>query len=376
MHRLKSLAVAVLFAAPLGAQASYYPAPGAQWQRRSPAAVGIDSARLADAVAFARAHEINWLKDMKAQLPLNYPREPYPGILGPYKDRGQQSGVVIRHGYIVAEWGDTDRVDMTFSVAKSYLSMIAGLAYDRHMIPDLDAPVAQLVHDGGYDSPHNAPITWRMHLTQTSEWEGTLWDKPDVADRRNGYDRQIQAPGSVWEYNDVRVNRTALSLLRVWKEPLPAVLKREIMDPIGASQTWVWHGYDNSYVDVDGKRIQSVSGGGHWGGGVWATTRDHARLGYLMLRRGKWGNRQLISEKWIDLATTPTPIKPVYGFFWWLNTDQKQYAAATPKSFFALGAGGNIIWICPELDMVVVVRWLDGRPTNEFMGKIVSAVRS
>jgi CubicO group peptidase (beta-lactamase class C family) len=113
--------------------------------------------------------------------------------------------------------------------------------------------------------------------------------------------------------------------------------------------------------------------GSHWGGGIWASTRDHARFGYLLLRRGNWAGRRLLSEQWIDLATTPTPLRPVYGFLWWLNTDGKQYSKASPKSFFALGAGGNPIWIDPEHDMVVVTRWMDPSRFNDFAGKVVAA---
>ena len=367
--------LALPVAAQTGARATAYvpPPDGAVWERRDPSSAGIDPIRLDSAIAFAKSREIGWNKDMAAQLRTNTAREPYPQIVGPYKDRGVQSGLVIRGGYIVAEWGDTNRVDMTFSVAKSYLATVIGVAYDRKMIPDLDAPIGRLVKDGGYDSPHNARITWRMALTQTSEWEGTLWDKPDVADRRNGYDRTLGEPGAVYEYNDVRVNRTALSALRVWKRPLPEVLAEYIMTPIGATN-WVWHGYENSFAMVEGRRVQSVSGGGHWGGGVWATTRDHARFGLLMLRRGKWGDKQLLSEKWIDEATTTSAVRAGYGFMWWLNTPARpSYAAATPRSFFARGAGGNTIWICPELDLVVVVRWLADGATNEFFRQVAAA---
>lgn len=352
--------------------ARYFP-PRGSWAHQSPGQLGIDSARLAGAVAFAMGHEIPWERDMRAQLAKNTAKEPYPAILGAFKDRGGPAGMIVRHGYIAAEWGDVERVDMTFSVSKSYLATVGGLAFDRKKISDLDQPVGVLVKDGGFDSPHDAPITWRHLFTQTSEWEGTLWDKPDVADRRAGYDRTLHEPGTFWEYNDVRVNRTALALLRVWKEPLPEVLRREIMTPIGASGTWEWHGYRNSFADVDGRRVESVSGGGHWGGGVWASTRDHARFGLLFLNRGNWDGRQLVSERWVDLMTTPTPIKPVYGFMWWLNTDGKQYPGATPKSFFALGAGGNVIWIAPELDLMVVTRWLDTRSIDEFMRQVVAA---
>jgi CubicO group peptidase (beta-lactamase class C family) len=357
-----------------GPVAAYYPPAGEGWARKRPNEEGLDSARLATAVAFAQSSEINWALDMKAQLAANTAREPHPEIVGPFKDRGRQNGIILRHGYIVAEWGDTRRVDMTFSVAKSYLSTIAGLALDRGMIRDVDQPVGRTVTDGGYTSSHNAPITWRMHLTQTSEWEGSLWGKPDRADRREGYDRTLNAPGTFYEYNDVRVNRLALSLLRVWNRPLPLVLKQEIMDPIGASSTWEWHGYRTSMTEQDGRRVESVSGGGHWGGGVWASTRDHARYGYLFLRRGQWKGKQLLSDRWMTLATTPSPLRPGYGFLWWLNTDQKLYDAATPRSFFARGAGGNVIWIDPEHDIVAVLRWTDTAKINEFIKLVLGSV--
>jgi len=356
------------------ATAAYYPGPGDAWLRMRPSAAGLDSAALARAVAFAQASEINFSLDMKEQLARNTAREPYPDILGPYRDRGRQNGIILRHGYIVAEWGDTRRVDMTFSVAKSYLSTVAGLAFDRGMLPDLNEPVGKTVTDGGYVSAHNAPITWRMHLTQTSEWEGELWAKPDRADRRNGYDRTLGAPGTVWEYNDVRVNRLSLSLLRIWNRPLPEVLKRYIMNPIGASNTWEWHGYRTSMTEQGGRRVESVSGGGHWGGGLWASTRDHARFGYLLLRRGRWKDRQLLSERWVDSATTPTPIRPIYGFLWWLNTERKRYPAAPATSFFALGSGGNVIWMDPEHDLVAVIRWTATDKIDEFIRLVLTAI--
>jgi CubicO group peptidase (beta-lactamase class C family) len=352
----------------------YYP-PAGSWATRRAVEVGMDSAKLAAAVAFHIANESQYLRDLGEQVKRNTAQEPYPEILGPTKERTGANGVVIRHGYIVAEWGDTRQVDMTFSVSKSYLATTAGLALDRGLIPDFQAPVARLVDDGGFASDHNARITWHQLLNQTSEWEGVLWDKPDVADRRRGRNRKLNAPGTFWEYNDVRVNRTALALLRVWKRPLPQVLKEFVMDPIGASDTWEWHGYRNSVVEINGRRMESVSGGGHWGGGVWANTRDHARFGLLHLRRGRWAGRQLLSERWIDLATTPTDIRPVYGYMWWLNSDRAQYPSAPASSFFALGAGGNVIWIDPAHDLVAVIRWTDTRKIDEFMKLVVEGIR-
>jgi CubicO group peptidase (beta-lactamase class C family) len=373
-QRAVRLLAILALASSAGAQ-SYFPPPDGQpWERRAPTAMGFDATKLDSAIAFAVSREINWPKDMAERLRASVAREPYPAILGPYKDRGVSSGIILRRGFIVAEWGDTNRIDMTYSVAKSYLATVAGLAYDDKLIPNLDEPVGRRVRDGGFDSPHNAKITWRMLFNQTSEWEGVLWDKPDVADRRNGYDRTLQEPGTVYEYNDVRVNRTALALLRLYERPLPEVLAERIMTPIGATR-WNWYGYENSFVDVKGRRIQSVSGGSHWGGGFWATTQDHARFGLLMLNDGAWNGKRLLSSQWIAQATTTSAVRAGYGFLWWLNTPERpSYSRATPRSFFARGAGGNTIWICPELDMVVVVRWLADNAQNEFFGRVLGAV--
>jgi CubicO group peptidase (beta-lactamase class C family) len=355
---------------------SAYDPPAGEWARRSPGAMGMDSAALAQAVAFAAAHETPWPHDIAQAI-----RESGLGagqwgeILGPVRDRGGPAGMVIRHGYVVAEWGDTERADITFSIAKSYLATTAGLALDAGLIRSLDDSVRAYVHDGGLDGPHDAPITWRMLLNQTSEWEGTLWDKPDVADRREGRDRTLHQPGTFWEYNDVRVNRTALSLLEVWHRPLPVVLRERVMGPIGASGTWQWVGYRNSWVDIDGNhRMQSVSGGSHWGGGMFISTRDHARFGLLMLRRGRWAGRQLLSDAWIRTALTPVPIKPTYGAMWWLNTDRKLYPGASASSFFALGAGTNLIWVDPEHDLVAVVRWIDNKEVDGFLQRVTASI--
>ena len=90
------------------------------------------------------------------------------------------------------------------------------------------------------------------------------------------------------------MNRFALSLLRIFKKPIPDVFRDEVMNPIGASTTWKWVPYTNAYVDIDGKRMASVAGGTRWGGGMWINTYDMARFGLLWLRNGKWGDRQIV----------------------------------------------------------------------------------
>src|SRR5262249_61420183 len=107
------------------------------------------------------------------------------------------------------------------------------------------------------------------------------------------------------EYNDVRINRFSLSLLEVWQRPLPEVLKEYVMDPIGASSTWHYYGYAKSDVKINGKKMKSVSGGTRWGGGLWISTRDEARVGYLFLSKGQWRGKQILSLECGRAASTP-----------------------------------------------------------------------
>jgi CubicO group peptidase (beta-lactamase class C family) len=149
------------------------------------------------------------------------------------------------------------------------------------------------------------------------------------------------------------------------------------MDPIGASDTWRWYGYDNSWIVLDGREVQSVSGGGHWGGGMVLNAWDMARFGLLTLRRGQWGDKRLLSDAWVTQALTPTPAERTYGYMnWFVNTDRAYVPAAPPQAFVHVGAGNNIIYVDPVNDLVAVVRWIDtNQSVNGFVEKLLAAVR-
>lgn len=335
------------------------------WQTQAAEAAGFRPEGLQAAVEHARAAAVTEPADLHQVISDSFaPREPNFRILGPTHPRAGDAGIILRGGRIVAEWGDVDRVDMTFSAVKSYLATMWAIAWRDGLIQSLDARVAETVRDGSFDSAHNAPITWRHLLNQTSDWSGTLWEVPDWADRPEGDDRskwpqrELHPPGTRFKYNDVRVNLAAYSVMQVLREPLPVVLKREIMDPIGASSTWRWHGYANSWIELDGQRLQSVSGGGHFGGGLFISARDHARFGLMMLRRGIWGERRLLPDAWFDLLREPTPVQRDYGLMWWLNTDRTRIPAAPESAYWAAGFGGNYIYIDECNDLVVVLRWI------------------
>ena len=369
-----------------------YVPDAANWAGVDPAEAGLDPAKLQDAVDFALASDSSWPRSFY------YPDGRYVGIVewnetgpwsevvGPVVPRGGPAGVILKRGRVVAEWGDTSRADMTFSVAKSYLAVLAGLAVSDGLIRSVDEPVGVSVEGPWFASAHNARITWRHLLHQSSEWQGEIWGKSDQVDHnrqlgvdadnsRKGQRRELNAPGTHYEYNDVRVNLLAFCLLRRFGRPLPEVLRERIMDPIGASKSWEWNGYRTSWTEVNGRRVQSVSGGAHWGGGMLIGARDHARLGLLVARRGRWGDRQLLSEAWIEAMLTPSPTNAGYGYLWWLNRDAARYRSAPATSVFALGAGNNMIWIDPEHDLVTVLRWIDKTAVGEFLARLMAAVR-
>ena len=366
---------------------TYFPEPDpASWATAIPAEVGVDAEAVAAAVRHAAERETPWSRDLSVMVTSDFQEiPPWNETLGPVRPRGEPNGLVLRGGRIVAEWGDTHQADMTFSVAKSYLSILAGLAWDRGLIRDPYEEVRRTVEDGGFDPPHNDTITWHHLLQQTSEWEGVLWDKPDLVDRNRavagrpsaapkGTHRELRPPGEFWEYNDVRVNRLSLALLRVWRRPLREVFRDLVMDPIGASRDWDWAGYRNSWVEIDGRHMQSVSGGSHWGGGVFIHARDQARIGLMLLRRGMWGSHRILSEAWVERMLEPCPLNPQYGYLWWLNTRHSLYPSAPSTSYFARGAGGNLTWIDPENDIVAVLRWTDPAAMDGFQKRVMASL--
>ncbi|HEX2541296.1 MAG TPA: serine hydrolase [Caldimonas sp.] len=354
-------------------------------------------ARLAEALAFAQAHEVPWPRDPHAAPPPGRPPwgvhhddpPPYNRLRGPVHARGPQSGVVLQHGEEIAAWGEPDRADLTFSVAKTYLALLAGVAHRVGLLPDEDEPVVARLPGIGFDDEHNRPITWTHLLTQTSEWRGTSFGLPDTVDRwrkvaqdprpaagPKGGARPLQAPGTYWEYNDVRINQLALALLHLFRRPLAEVFLDELLRPLGGGAGFAWRGYDDAWVELAGVgRVPSVPGGSHWGAGVSIGARDQARVGRLVLEGGVGAGRQLVPRAWIERMAEPCPVAPFYGRLLWLNRDGKAFAGASKRALFMMGAGGHYVWMDPALDAVVVLRWLDPAHAARTIERFAEALR-
>lgn len=353
---------------------------------------------LRDALDFAIAHEIDWARDPAADpahwgIHLNDP-PPWNVLRGPVHARGPSSGVVVHRGQTLAQWGEPDRPDLTFSIAKTYLALLAGIAHDRGLLPDPDEPVRARLPGIGFDSPHNAPITWTHLLQQTSEWEGSCFGLPEQVDRwrtviyggesatgRKGDARPLRTPGTFWEYNDVRINQLSLALLHLFGRPLPEVFDEAVIKPLGCNSAWRWVGYDDAWIELRDpasgivRRMQSVPGGTHWGGGVSISARDQTRIGQMMLDDGRWQGQRIVSADWIRRMRAPCPIAPFYGLLVWLNDGPRQvYPAASRSSCFMIGAGGQVTWMDPERELVVASRWVEPAHTDALFARIIAAL--
>ena len=354
-----------------------------------------------DVIAFSQLHEVDWPRD-PAKDPdrwgVHHPDPPpWNRLLGPVHERGPVSGVIRQRGEMVAQWGEPHRSDLTFSVAKTYLAMLAGIAHDEGLLPDVDEPVSRRLKEIGFDSPHNQTITWRHLLTQVSEWEGNCLGIEDTVDRYRvvshdprpvmgvkGTARPLQTPGTYWEYNDVRINQLSLALLHLFGKSLPDVWREKILTPIGATDDAQWRGYDDAWVDLPAKdgrpaqRVKSVPGGTHWGAGVSISAHDQALIGQLMLQKGAWFHHskktQVISAHWINQMMQPCPLASFYGWLVWLNTDRTTFTHASEQSYLMVGAGGNYVWIMPEEQTVVVVRWLESNRFDGFVERVMKAL--
>ncbi len=379
----------------------YYP-PAGSWETRSPAQIGLNEEAIQRTIAFAKAHEAKASHNGELSQFQSFGKEPFSEAVGPLTDRGDATGLIIYKGYIVAQWGQPKNVEIVNSVSKSFLSTLVGLAVDRGLIRSTADTVANYVpfvelYDPNsnvtqrtamqnsliypFASAHNKRLTWDVMLRQTSDWEGTLWGKPDWADRPQGdieqyKDRKRNEPGAMYKYNDVRVNALALAATSVWRRPLPQVLKENIMDPIGASTTWRWTGYRTSWIVLDGQPVQSVSGGGHWGGGMFMNAFDMARFGLLTVRRGNWNGKQLISQQWVKQALTPTTANKGYGYMnWFLNTDQKLLPSAAENVWVHIGNGTNMIYCDPNHELVMVARWIESRDMDGVVKSLLEALK-
>jgi len=345
---------------------------------------------LESAIEFINSCETAWSRDTSPPWGIHeQDPPPHNRLYGSVHPRGGVAGVLFHRGALIAQWGDVHRSDLTFSVAKTYLALLAGLASDSGLLPDVHEPVIERCPGIGFEGERNARITWHHLLQQTSEWEGTCLGIPEQVDRyrfvshqpgqaegKKGDARPLGEPGSWFEYNDVRINQLSLALLHLWRRPLPEVFAERILAPTQCSDPFQWEGYEQGWTEVGGRRMLSVPGGSHWGGGVSISAMDQAKIGLMLMQRGRFEDRAVLSTQWIERMQKPCDVAPFYGYLAWLNQSRQVFPAAPASSWFAIGAGSSLTWIDAELQLVCVLRWIDSARADECIARVMGALTS
>ena len=150
--------ILIIFFLSANSQDLYFPGKN-NWDVKSPSEFNYDSKKIQKAIDFVIDNQNRGDKDLRVEILKGFSTEPYHSIKGPTKKRGDSNGLIIKDGYIIASWGDTKRVDMTFSVTKSYLSAITGIAVDKKLIRSEKDFVSNYVWDKTFDGENNSLIT-------------------------------------------------------------------------------------------------------------------------------------------------------------------------------------------------------------------------
>jgi len=315
--------------------------PGASWRTATPAQVGVDPAAIADLIARLRNRSLG----------------------------AEHALVIVRKGYVIAdEYFDgwtADSIHTEQSVTKSVMSLITGIAIARGDLRAVDQPLIELL--GGYAPIANLDdrkraLTVRDVLTMRT---GMDWNEDSypgspletLNNLRTDWIRYVidqpmrEQPGTRWQYNSGGVIALGGAVGMAAGMNTAEYARAHLFRPIGITGDKWYRGFPDLLP--------------HTGGGLFLTTRDLARVGYLVLRRGRWNDTQVVPEVWITESTRPlvTPSYRLggrtssYGYLWWLYTlaGGPPDASTSDIVIAASGAQGQWLFIVPRHDLVVAV---------------------
>ena len=298
----------------------------------TPESVGMDAAKLNAAIAFAF-------------------------------QRNRSSVQVYRNNCLVGagpdDWASGDRRWALWSVTKSIVSMLTGIAYDEGRI-GLDDSIGNYLPDGVGDAAHRA-VTIRELLQETSGLRsatvsesapGVTQIEPNIALQALGTPLKYP-PGSTYEYNQRAVDLLAYIVERAVGQPLQTFAQQKLFGPIGIGEhDYYW--------------AQDRSGNTYGYSFMFMSPNDLSKLGLLMLADGEWNGQRLLSSDYIQQALTPSPQNRCLGLLFWLGRPgcREPVSGAPPDTFAMSGLGGQNTFVIPSLDMVVTWTGIFGNNSN------------
>lgn len=277
-------------------------------------------------------------------------------------------------GRVLFEYGDVQAVSYLASVRKSILSMLYGIYVERGAI-DLDKTLAELGIDdiGGLSDREKQATVAHLLAARSGIYHAASNAGDDLA---HAPPRGSKAPGEYYLYNNWDFNALGTIFEQETGRSIYDALEADLVRPLGMRD------FDRSRHRRTGDASQSI----HLAYHMHLSTRDMARIGYLMLREGNWNGRQIVPRDWVHESTRPITRREEmnpperrdgpfgYGYLWWVF-DDPSLGPAYEGAFTALGAYGQQILVMPALDLVVVHKTVPGadrRVTHEEFLEVVA----
>jgi len=282
-----------------------------------------------------------------------------------------RSMLVVRNGKLVYEryFNGAARRDARniYSIEKSVVGLLTGIAIDRGEIESVDTPIAKLLPKALADEPGAQHVTVRELLTMSSGL-ATEWGHQEIFDRIAMQDHRVRAilreshpyaPGAKFSYSTLGTYLLGAVLAHASGHSLCDLAQDRLFSPIGVT-------LDHAHTDLEG----------YFSGSMFLTPAELARIGQLVLQRGAWDTRRVVGSAWIGRSMTQrwelpchNPDRNGYGYLWWLSS------IAGFDAWSAEGAGGQSITVVPDLELVVVVTHLNDYPEEKEIAPYKRVVR-
>lgn len=312
--------------------------PNPDWDVVSPASQGID----ADGLEKARA----WLES-----------------------HNSKSGLVIRHGRIVAEWyfADANKTSKfaCYSTSKSLSSLATGLAIADGKLTLADT-VGKFVPDVSPEGKRAITVKQLLSMTSGVHNDPKVIEHDDLFTYTTKVVTMDHAPGAKWDYNNTGLSLLSPVFHKAVGRQIDEYLGDKVFQPIGIpADDWSWERREGLAIPYSGCHM---------------TARSMGRIGLMVLNEGRWKDQQIVPASWLKESIAPSQtLNPQYGYLWWNNTTGK-WPNVPKEAYAALGKWDNNIFVVPSLDLVVV-RQSDLAPAKghqiaEFYQLVCAAVKT
>lgn len=277
--------------------------------------------------------------------------------------------LVIKDGKLDFEkyWdeGAVNSSTNSFSMSKSIVGMLLGIAMQENKIQNVFQPVSEFLPEFNQVDKekyfnHELEIRHLLSMTAGLEWDEEYYSVSQTSEAYYGSDikqqmlnlKVVKEPGTEFEYQSAATQLLAMVIEKATGQPLPEYASEKLWKHIGANQDASWH------TDDEGQAITFCC--------FNSNARDFARLGQLYLNKGRWNGEQIVPEPFVDISTQPNSKAIDYGYQWWI------YNSGGTKAFYMKGHLGQYVVVIPDLNLVFVRLGHKGGSLSSYIDEVVN----